>query len=82
MTLNEDGFEKEPFLRSETNPGPEVKSDPPAKIPKRRKKGSRRRLDDEVQEEETEEPKLKAKQKSSSLPSNDGSVKLKQYTGF
>ena len=57
-----------------------MRSDPPTKIPKRRKKGSRRRLDGDVQEEEAVEPKIR--QKSSSLPHTDENVELKQYKNF
>ncbi|XP_028392283.1 adhesion G protein-coupled receptor L4-like isoform X2 [Dendronephthya gigantea] len=82
--LNDDGFEDQPFIRRESELGPEIRSDPPAKIPKRRKRGSRRRLDEEFHDDETDELKPKVtRQSSSTLPSEENSsVKLKHYTSF
>ena len=78
-----DTFETQPFIRQESPElGPEIRSDPPAKIPKRRKRSSRRRLDDDFHDDEKHEPKIKTRQGSSTLPSTEGSVKLKQYTSF
>ncbi|CAB4016155.1 adhesion G -coupled receptor L3 isoform X1 [Paramuricea clavata] len=81
--VDEDAFEDQPFIRHESDLGPEIRSDPPAKIPKRRKRGSRRRLDDEFHDDDNNEPKIKTRQGSSTLPSTENSsVELKQYTSF
>ena len=81
--MDEDAFEDQPFIRHDSELGPEIRSDPPAKIPKRRKRGSRRRLDDEYPDDESNEPKIKTRQSSSTLPSSENSsVKLKNYTSF
>ena len=81
--MDDEALENQPFIRRDTGEyGPEIRSDPPAKIPKRRKRGSRRRLDDEFHDDDTAEPKIKSKQGSSTLPSTENSVKLQQYTSF
>lgn len=81
--MDDEAPENQPFIRRDTGEyGPEIRSDPPAKIPKRRKRGSRRRLDDEFHDDDTDEPKIRNKQGASTLPTTESSVKLKNYTSF
>lgn len=78
---DEEVLEDQPFIRRDTSTGPEIRSDPPSKIPKRRTRGSRRRLDDELNDDDGKDGRVKKKRASSSLPSTDeNSVELKHFS--